>query len=227
MESDYKDAAKMVGEKDYWAQVKRTINGRPMADSDIAMIINAISDGLYLHSGGQDNLLDIGCGNGALTSMLYPSLASMLGIDYSEYLISVAKRDFEDPGHFEYRVVAAEEYIETAEDVLRFNKILMYGCFAYFADAGGVLRTLRKRFSNVERIFLGNLPDLAKAEDFYYGEIPPWGELRNFDSKIGIWRTEAEISTLSAEAGWSASFSYMPSGFYASHYRYDVVLTPV
>lgn len=226
MESDFKDFPKQVGDKDYWAQVKRTVNGQPVSQADIEMITAAIRTGLDLKAGGQDHLLDLGCGNGALTALLYDSLASALGVDYSEYLIAVAQRDFQQPDQFEYKVDDAHAYLLKETTPTRFNKVLMYGCFAYFPDAVGTLTRLRERFTQVERVFIGNMPDLNLADRFYYKGVPPESELTDFNSKIGIWRSESQFRDLALQAGWHATFPRMPEGFYAAHYRYDVVLTP-
>lgn len=226
MEYDHKEYPKQVGAKDYWAQVKRTVNGQPVSDEDIAMITTAIRLGLRLQPGGQDHLLDLGCGNGALTALLYDSIASVLGVDFSEYLISVAQRDFSTPGQHEYMVQDAQAYLRSEPNPQRFNKVLMYGCFAYFPDAQGALTLLRQRFSGVERVFIGNMPDLNLAGKFYYKGLPRLAELSDPESKLGIWRTEEQFRALAAKAGWQAEFPRMPAGFYAAHYRYDVVLTP-
>ena len=226
MEYDHKEFPKLVGPRDYWAQVKRTVNGRPVSDADIAQITAAIRGGLQLHPGGADRLLDLGCGNGALTSLLYDSLESMVGVDFSEVLIEVAQRDFQVPGRFEYRLADALAFVQQEPEPERVQKVLMYGCFAYFPAPEATLTTLRERFTQVSRVFIGNMPDLSLAEKFYYNGVPPLAELRDPESKIGVWWTEAEFRALAASCGWSASFSRMPAGFYASHYRYDVVLTP-
>lgn len=226
MEFDHKEYPKLVGDKDYWAQVKRTVNGQPVSDSDIAMITTAIRQGLQLKAGGQDHLLDLGCGNGALTSLFYDSLATALGVDFSEYLIEIAQRDFQVKSRFEYLVDDAHHFLDTTPQGETFNKVLMYGCFAYFPDAQATLELLRARCPNVERVFIGNMPDLNLASKFYYKGLPDESELRDFDSKIGIWRTEEEFHALADAAGWQAAFPRMPTGFYAAHYRYDVVLTP-
>ncbi|NJM31654.1 MAG: class I SAM-dependent methyltransferase [Limnobacter sp.] len=226
MESDFKEFPKEVGDKDYWAQVKRTVNGQPVSDSDIALIANAIRTGLQLQPGGTDTLLDLGCGNGALTTLFYDSLAACVGVDFSEFLINVAQRDFQQPGKFEYLVDDASHYLKTCPQPARFNKVLMYGCFAYFPDAQGTLQLLRQRCTQVERVFIGNMPDLKLTDRFYYKGLPPEKELLDFNSKIGIWRTEEQFDELAKTAGWHAAFPRMPKGFYAAHYRYDVVLTP-
>lgn len=227
MEYDHKEYPKLVGPKDYWAQVKRTVNGRPVSESDIDMIIMAIRSGLNFGLDGADYLLDLGCGNGALTSRLYKYVRKSLGVDFSEYLIDIAKRDFLIPGTHEYVLSEAHAFVLTEPSPCRFNKALIYGCFAYFHDGAELLADIRNRFKNMERVFIGNLPDLNKVDMFYQKNIEIPVDLKDPESKVGIWRSDDEFRQLARKSGWVANFSRMPSEFYASHYRFDVVLTPL
>jgi len=205
--------------------VKRTVNGVPVSDAQIEMIERAIEQELVLEDRGFDKLLDIGCGNGAISALLFGKLSSFLGVDYSEFLISVAKRDFERLPDFRFEMADAMAYVLSESEPKRFNKALCYGCFSYFPEAESFLRVLHDRFTKVERVFIGNLPDRDRAHLFYREGLPATDELENHDSKIGIWRSEAEFEALARRANWICHFSKMPEGFYANHYRYDVTLT--
>jgi hypothetical protein len=79
-------------------------------------------------------------------------------------------------------------------------------------------------FLGVKRVLIGNLPDLELHTKFYTDGRDHSSELKDPESKIGIWRTESEFRELAAECGWAASFHRMPPDFYAAHYRYDVLL---
>ncbi len=224
MEYDFKVYPKELGEKDYWGQVKRTVNGKPVSEDQIRLILNAIYANLELRLGGGDTLLDLGCGNGALSQLLFDRISAFLGVDYSEYLISVAKRDFEQLPDFRFEVADVLDHVIGESVPERFNKVLCYGCFSYFPLAEELLSRLYQRFTNVTHVFLGNLPDRARIDQFYKGVSPDPAELVNHDSKIGIWRTAEDLVALAEKAGWRAQISYMPTTFYASHYRYDVTL---
>ncbi len=224
MEHDFKVYPKGLCDKDYWGQVKRTVNGKPVSEDQIQLILDAIFANLELRQGGGDTLLDLGCGNGALSQLLFDRISAFLGVDYSEYLISVAKRDFERLPDFRFEVEDVLDYVNGESAPERFNKVLCYGCFSYFPLAEELLSRLYQRFTNVSHVFLGNLPDKARIDQFYRGALPDAAELVNHDSKIGIWRTAEDLIALAARAGWKARISYMPTTFYASHYRYDVTL---
>ncbi len=64
---------------DFWGQIRRTVQGVPVSDDQIALIVDTIREALRL--GPDDTLLDIACGNGALSQLLFGSCARYLGVD--------------------------------------------------------------------------------------------------------------------------------------------------
>jgi SAM-dependent methyltransferase len=224
METDFKIYPLKLDSKDYWGQVKRTVNGKPVSPKQIGLIVEAIERELHLGDRKLNNLLDIACGNGALSAMLFGHLLEFTGVDYSEFLISVAKRDFEARPRFSFELSDVMDYIKNDPCPDRINKVLCYGAFSYFPEAGEFLRTLYQRYTKVERVFIGNLPDKSRAHLFYRGKPPASSELIDHNSKIGVWRTETEFSDLARSAGWICRITRMPSDFYAGHYRYDALL---
>lgn len=224
MKFDHDEYAKSRAPDDFWGQVRRTVNGVPVSDDQIKLIVDTIRSALNLKP--DDTLLDIACGNGALSHLLFDSCTGYLGVDLSEHLISVAKANFEALPHYQFMQQGAAEYVRSESRPERFSKVLCYGSFSYFpaADAAEVLRALKDKFNNVQSVFIGNLPDKDRAAEFY--KRPPNAEeLADCFSQIGIWRTRDEFTQLAGEAGWQVKFSTMPAGFYSSYYRYDALLS--
>lgn len=220
---DHDEYAKTREPDDFWGQVRRTVQGAPVSDDQIKMIVDAIRSALDMKH--EDTLLDIACGNGALSHLLFDSCSGYLGVDLSGHLISVAKANFEALPNYHFIQQGAAEYIRSESTPERFSKVLCYGSFPYFpaADAAEVLRTLFNKFSNVQAVFIGNLPDRDRAVDFYKKQ-PDVDELADCYSQIGIWRTRDEFTRLASDAGWKVQISTMPAVFYASYYRYDALL---
>ena len=228
--TDYKkfnfdEYARACAPDDFLGQTRRTVNGVPVSDEQIELILNAIRSALVLKQ--DDTLLDIACGNGALSQNLFGLCAGYLGADLSEYLISVARENFEVLPDYRFIQQGASEYVRLEPNPERFSKVLCYGSFQYFPpeDAKEVLETLFKKFTNVQKVLLGNLPDRSRAEDFYKENLPSTQELMDCGSQMGIWRTRAELAELAGNAGWKVNFTTMPAEFHASHYRLDVLLT--
>lgn len=226
MDSLYKEFPQVMTPGDFWRQIKRTVNGEPVSEEQIAMIVQAIDEALLL--GPDDRLLDLACGNGALSQYFFGKCEDFLGVDISAVLIEVAQRYFERPGR-KFLLSDVADYILNECQPEHFTKVLCYGSFSYFTEESArlVLTRLSNDFCNVQRVFIGNLPDLRLQHLFYRDGRDHGLELKSADSLIGIWRSEEEFRQLAADCGWQAHISRMPQAFYASHYRYDVLLTRV
>lgn len=221
----YKELSKECDPKDFWGQVKRTVNGNPVTQDQIDLIEETVCRELQFTD--SDTVLDIGCGNGALSVLFFPRIRSLVGVDFSEYLIAVAKENFEKSPDYTFHLGDALEFILDYKDKGKITKALCYGTFAYFsADvAEKMLLHLNKEYKNLTRIFIGNLPDKSLADRFYYNDVDYSGLLDDPKSAIGIWRTQEEMTRLAEECGWKIQFHRMPENFHGAHYRYDITLT--
>jgi SAM-dependent methyltransferase len=225
----YETHARSCDPKDFQSQVMRTPHGKPVGQDQVAMIVEAIGEGLDLRP--QDVVLDLCCGNGAITDPVFGRCRGGLGVDFTPYLIEVAKANFEKPPNRLFRLADAVEYVETIDDTERFTKAFCYGAFQCLSEAkaAAILVALCRRFPNLQRMFIGNLPDLARAEAFFRedtnSEPPPLAELRRHDTLFGTWRTEDEVSKLTRACGWDAEISRMPREYFGAHFRFDATLT--
>ena len=220
---DYKEYPKTLPPDDLWGQVRRTVYGKPVPENQIQMMVDAIIAGLNL--GRPDVLLDIGCGNGALTERLFPHCNECLGVDFSEYLISVANARFASPRHL-FVCKDVLEYLAQEENPLRFNKTVCFAVLSYLSDANArkVLKLVGERFVNVCSLFLGNIPDAECAASFFGADEISEAELNNPESQIGVWRTRQQMVEMAEEAGWQVRFQNMPHDFYQTTYRYNAIL---
>jgi SAM-dependent methyltransferase len=217
---DYDQHARTRPRDDLWGQVRRTVRGAPVAGEQIDMIVTAIRNLLDLQS--DDALIDLGCGNGALTNRLSPFVATSHGVDMSSYMIEIAKQRFASCTQ-SFQDEDAARFAETEPAPERFTKALCYGTLAYLDDdmVCRMLRALLHRFPRVTRVLLGNLPDPAHATAFYTNGALP--DLLLPRSALGVWRSAATLAELGGP-GWRVSTTTMPTTFYAAHYRYDAVL---
>ena len=222
---DFDAYARTCAPDDLLGQTRRTVNGVPVSSEQISLIIDKIHSALAFSP--DDRLLDIACGNGALSHLLFDSCAEYLGVDLSEYLILIARKNFEEHPRYRFIQEGAADYVKNEVQPRNFTKILCYGSFQYFpnAEAIEVLDIIYKRFTNVQRVFIGNLPDREKATRFYVKNLPSTEELLDCHSQMGVWRTLGEFSDLAEAAGWKVQFSTMPTKFHAAHYRIDALLS--
>jgi len=221
----YDEHARTCAPDDFLGQTRRTVQGVPVSDDQIHMIVKAINSGLGLRP--DDLLLELACGNGALSRFFFDSCKCYLGVDLSEYLISVAKKNFEVLPKYRFAVQGAAEYVSREPHPEGFSKVLCYAGFQYFSadEAAKILRTLFEKFINVQTVFIGNLPDKERAAKFYKEKQPCAEELSDCSTAIGVWRTESEFARLVSDTGWKVRFSNMPAEFHGSYYRYDALLS--
>jgi SAM-dependent methyltransferase len=221
----YKEYPKTCNPKDFWGQVKRTINGVPVSKEQIDLIVCAVVKGLSLSR--QDILLDLCCGNGALSALVFKHCGGGVGVDFSEFLISVARKHFMNEPHVTYVLRDVVEFCENPIKPNIFSKMLCYGSFSYleYERAEKLLCLLRDNFHNLKKIYIGNCPDKDLLLNFTKNHSFEPDAENDPESPIGIWRTQEEFSSLASRCGWKISFYKMPHNFYASHYRYDVILT--
>ena len=221
----YKEHPKTCAPDDFWGQVKRTVNGKPVSEDQIQMILDAVTAGLGLTS--EDFILDLCCGNGALSTRLFTQCLGGLGVDFSEALIKVAKANFEQLPDHRFIMDDVVDHVGAEPEPEKFTKILCYGSFAYLEAhrAEEMLSICHERFTNAATLYIGNLPDKDQMNAFFTERAYEEGIEDEPDSAIGIWRTQEEFRALAARTGWNIAFSTMPSHFYASRYRYDVKLS--
>lgn len=217
---DYMQRPQQFDRTDFWRQVRRTINGQPVDEIQIKFIVDQILSVLDLQP--TDHLMDIGCGNGALTSYLEPYVAKLHGMDHSEYLIEIALEYFSsEKSTFELKnienAIGLNKYKE-------FNKVLIYGVSSFLSDD-----TLQKLLTwyfndNNRSMMLGNIRDREYASKFY-GRNPSAIELDDISSSMGKWRERTWFENLANEQGIVVSFFKMPNEFYASEYYFDVLFS--
>ena len=222
---DHDKHARTKDEKDFWGQIRRTVQGKAVEEGQINMIVDRITEQLSFQK--SDSLLDLACGNGALASRIFNLIDSYTGVDFSKTLIEIANKYFASPPDYSFVHSDASEYVDKLPKNSNFNKLLCYGSFSYFSDDSAV-DILQKVFNYhplVSHFFIGNLPDRDLAAEFYGSKNINQEELSDHESPIGIWRSSDEFVELAISCGWQAELSRMPDNYYASHYRYDVLLT--
>ena len=221
---DYEEYPRTLPRDDFWGQGRRTIMGRRINEEELGLLVDHIREQLRLQP--SDILLDIGCGNGALSARLFDDCAGYVGVDLSTYLIGVAQEFFERPPHYVFFNSDAVEFTESVDEPGRFTKALCFAVLQYLPPqkVTAVLQILWERFTNVHRLVLGNLPNREKAALFFndgYSE----SDLQQHESQIGKWWSREEIGGLASDYGWEVSFSQMSEGIFNAKYRFDAILT--
>ncbi len=223
--SDYKEYPKTLPRDDLWGQVRRTIYGRRISEAEVAAIVASVERALQLSP--HDSLLDLACGNGALTARLFCSCGSVLGVDFSSYLVGVAKEFFDRPPHYAFLEAEMLAYVRTEPDPLRFTKAMCYASIQFLPPESVELMVaeVARRFRNVTHFLLGNVPDKDRAHLFFGEARDAEVDLADPTSQIGVWWAQSEVQKIAEKSGWKVIFSRLPDNVFNARYRYDVLLS--
>lgn len=221
----YEQHARRCDPTDFWGQVKRTVRGSPVSSEQIQLIVDSVRDGLQIN--GDDYLLDLCCGNGALTSRIFSHCRGGLGVDITPYLIQVATENFIHRPTESFACSDIQKYLLRDNDFQLFTKAMWYGAFQCFEDGDGmsILQILREKYPAISHIYVGNQPDKDRHLAFYGSDFNSPELLKSTMSPLGIWRTPREFANLAKAAGWRTHIHYMSDNFVGAHYRFDAILS--
>jgi SAM-dependent methyltransferase len=215
---DYLERPKQFSRDDFWRQVRRTTHGEPVPQEQIELISAQVASCLAL--GTSDCLLDIGCGNGALTSLFAGKVKDVLGVDHSDYLVGVAKEFFKSPS-MQFQVLGIDALVHT-DLYRRANKAVMYGVSHYLSDE--LLRSAITWYLSVpgNLLFIGPVRDVHKAAA-YYGEACSNADLDDHTTSIGKWRDPDWFLELARKLGVDVEIAHMPETYLLSRFSFDVL----
>jgi|LauGreDrversion4_1035100.scaffolds.fasta_scaffold44645_2 2-polyprenyl-3-methyl-5-hydroxy-6-metoxy-1,4-benzoquinol methylase len=143
-------------------QVARVLKGEPMKEDLLAKIAAKVSVQLELKK--EDKLLDICCGNGALTKLLLPYCDEIVAVDFSEKLIDNAKQF--GSNRIQFICENATEFSLNQS----FDKVLLYFSFQYFEsyeEGKQVITNLIKHARSGAIILIGDITDKRHFFNYY------------------------------------------------------------
>lgn len=218
-------AVQNVGAADLFRQVGRTVTGQPEPEQQIGILVRAIAERLKLNK--NDVLLDLCCGNGLVTFRLSAMCRTIVGVDYSNDLVEIAKNT--NPAA---NIAYIRRYVE---DLLPFDlppmgitKICMNAGLQYFTvpTLNRLLFSLRRLVhADVDLLFTA-VPDASRLERFYNtperrAEYQRRSAVGN--EAIGTWWDRDHLVSIFEQAGYEASAIDEDPALLAAHYRFDVL----
>jgi SAM-dependent methyltransferase len=220
---DYLERPKLCAPNDFWNQVRRTVKGRNIEPEQLEKILSFVRQGLDFNQ--KDVLLDLCCGNGRLGLEFFPDIHGYLGVDMSEYLIEIARNNFQKLPDYYFINRDVKSYVQEEINPERFTKCLLFGSVGYLSpdDLKSVLVTLRCRFTEISKVFVAPIPDRNKAQNFYHDFPVP--DLNDYTSAIGRWYTKSEFTNLAKSCEWNCKILDLPEEYYQSHYRFNALLS--
>jgi len=212
------------GSKDYFKQVGKTVNGQPISDYQFKLIISDICNGLDLEK--TDVVLDLCCGNGIITKEIAGKCKEVVGVDFSQPLLEVAKREH-SLGNIKYVFGSVLDLDKILFEPSHFNEVIMYEGLQNFKkkDLLGILRNIQKLTGNESVIFIGSIPDKKRIWKFYN---TPKRRLLFLCRKllggdaIGSWWDKDFIKKTCKKLDLCCEFREQSKGIHTAHYRFDI-----
>lgn len=209
-------------------QVGKTTLGVPVEVDQLSMIIERILVALSPSAG--DRVVDLGCGNGLITTHIADHVAFIHGFDISPQLIEDAKAYRAGPNvHYDVADLTSANFLRG--DSQRSNKAYSYEVFQYFAEAevATIFNELATR-SSIDLLFVGSVPSREHIDMFY--DTPArrkYYEDANArdEEQIGTWWAKERLAEIASDHGFSCEIRDQNPELYTSHYRFDATFARV
>jgi SAM-dependent methyltransferase len=213
-------------ETEFFKQVEKTLSGQPISPAQFEAQISDLRKALEISK--DDRVLDMCCGNGIVTAEISKDCYSIIGIDFSEPLIKLAKK-YKNPANTAYYCLSVlDQNVDTLLDK-SFSKIYMSDSLQYFneEDLSKILQLILKISSSNPIIFFGGVPDIDKIWNFYDTEERREDYRRRKsmgNEAIGTWWKKNSIKNICLQNGFESEFLSQNKLVYSAHYRFDVRL---
>lgn len=214
-----------AGVDDLLIQVGKTQFGEPVGADQLALLVGHLADTLPM--GPDRDAIDLGCGNGLVTSLIAPRLRTVVGLDYSAALLDTARARN-----------AADNITYRRADLRDASAVVLPGDGYQLAwsvevvqnldpeSLSGLLRWLRGVMAPGFHFLASGIPDDDRIRDFY-NTPDRWQHHLDLAAEgrepMGRWWTREEIAAAAADAGVAVEFRRLPEGYYTSHYRFDAL----
>lgn len=220
-------AVDSVGENEYLLQVEHRLGGDPYSADQFAHMVAAIEDGLDLVN--DDVVLDLCCGNGILTKEFASKCKNVVGVDFSQALISIANKEHRIE-NTEYHMLDVYHLNELSSvHNGSYTKILMFGALQYFrpSDLSMLFQHILGLSSKQCLIFLGSIPDRTRKSALIN---TPKRRMKHVLYKlarrdmIGTWWHADQIRSACEQYGLDFHIATDSSDAPAAHYRFDAII---
>ena len=212
---------------DFLRHVSRTANGGiPIDETEIDIILDQLSAGLQLRR--DDTYADLCCGNGLLTRRIADRCARVVGVDFSESMLEIARRH-QGAGNIEYvhasvldlgELFAPGEFtkiglIESLHYLSPEQLELLFRAIDAVLAEGGIAYLVG--VTDAERIFnFFNTPERRASYE---------QQKREGREIMGHWWSREELEAAGDTCGFAVELIDQDRRLNTAHYRFDVRLT--
>lgn len=205
-------------------EVGKTVMGEPISEEQLSAIVASICEALHLTK--DDEIADLGCGNGLITARVSPHVRRIAGFDISEGLISAARRRHgSDSATFETADICTLDFSAAAQRNV--SKVYLYEVTQHLTTDEFAL-VLSNAFERgaVSSLFSGSMPDAERLQNFYNTPERMALYRRNVAAnreQIGHWWHLSEIEKIATAIGLRMEVHEQNPILHTAHYRFDVL----
>lgn len=215
------------GEREFRKQVGRTANGGvPTPEPELERVVEETVARLELGPG--DRLLDLCCGNGFLTRRLGEVAGSVVGVDFSEPMLELARR-FHGADNVAYRSGSVLELDAALTGLDPFSRVAMLESLHYFEPPRlrPLLEGLLAHTTEESAWFFSGVPDARRKDAFFdTPERRAEHERRKAAGTDGMghWWDGDEIEAVAASLGLECRILPQSPDLHTAYYRFDVLV---
>lgn len=210
-------------------QVGHTEGGQAISADQFAAMVDDLRGLLELSP--EDRLLDLCCGNGAITAVLAAEVSATVGLDLVEDLVAVARRQDTAGVHVRYQQCDLRKLSELpALEEEPFSRVLLQAALQHFTpeDFNPLMREILRRSRPDAVIVIGFIPEAGKQR-FLLNTLRKrlynrYLRIRGRDV-FGHWWSRAELTQACADLGLSCSFHPVHDSLLASSHRFNMRVT--
>ncbi|MCU7798966.1 MAG: class I SAM-dependent methyltransferase [gamma proteobacterium symbiont of Lucinoma myriamae] len=211
---------------DFLQQVGKTYLGKTISNDVFEKIIKSIKLSLKLDS--TEQVIDLGCANGLVTSEISKHVNNVIGYDLSDDLIKIANKYNKNSNVLYF----TQDILNIKFKKHNIKKIYMYEVLQHFEykSLRELLIKLKSELGDFT-FFIGSVPDQERIINFYntnerkrflFKDI-----LENKKNHLGNWWYKEHILLLSEELELKASIIEQDDKLHTAHYRFDVLIEKV
>jgi cyclopropane fatty-acyl-phospholipid synthase-like methyltransferase len=210
-------------DSDCCRQVGRTFKGVSYSEAELDATVQRLLGQLDPHP--QATLLDLGCGNGLITSRLAAHFKSVTGVDFSRPLIDVARARFAG-SNVRFSVGDATDLDDVGGP---YDRVLMCAALQFISptQAVAMFRRIDHVLAGSGRVVLADVADGDRKWNFYKGlggKVRYASGLLRGRPIIGHWWRPAALRRIVGEVGWTVAIEYQPATLPNHYFRYDAIL---
>ena len=204
-------------------QVLRTLNKEPVDATVLARLLEDIEEKMAIRPG--DEILDLCCGNGWITTHLASKCKRITGVDFVQELI-----DQIDLERYPNASTVLADAREVEFEEKSFDKVIIYAGIQYllYKEIDDLFNSIVHWLKDGGTLFIGDIPDQERIWNFFNTNERAqayFNSIRNEKPILGTWFSPQWLAKLGRWAGFrEVNILSQPEDLPGSHYRFDMAL---